>query len=126
MQATFNVLERSLVIDSSQEKPFGDTLAAVLNRHGQAVSLTGVSFGFALSLNGNETASQSWPPDGVKFRKTDQDVLATYRLRWAPGDEVSVSVWLVDAAGERHEAHSSFVAPVPPEPDPDAPLPPSE
>lgn len=126
MQATFDVLERSLVFGPVQEKPCGDTLSAVLRRHGQTVSLAGVSFGFAMSLNGSEAASQSWPPAGVKFSKTDQDVLATYRLRWSPGDEVSVSVWLVDAAGERHEASSSFVAPVPPEPSPDAPLPPME
>ena len=123
MQATFDVLSRTLSLELEDSLPTGDSLSAKLNRHGNVVSLKGVSFGFSLSLNGERAESQSWPPDGVKYSKTDQDTLASYRLQWQPEDEVQVDCWLVDAAGEKHTATASFTAPPLPPPDDEPPQP---
>lgn len=121
--ATFDVLSRTLAVESAEPQPFGDDLSAALDRHGNVVPLRGVSFGFTLKINGEASGTQSWPPPSVRYSKTDQDTLATYRLSWQPKDSVQVDVWLVDSQGQRHTATTAFVAP---EPNPDVPPPQSE
>ena len=123
MQATFDVLSRTLSLNAGDPLLSGGSLSATLNRHGNVVPLRGVSFGFAMTVNGEQTEEQSWPPAGVKYSKTDQDTLATYRLQWEPEDSVTVDAWLIDSQGQRHTATASFIAPAMPEPDPDPELP---
>ena len=123
MQATFDVLSRTLSLNAGDPLPSGGSLSATLNRHGNVVPLRGVSFGFATTVNGEQTDEQSWPRASVKYSKTDQDTLATYRLQWEPEGSVTVDVWLVDSQGQRHTATASFIAPAMPEPDPDPELP---
>lgn len=120
---TFDVLSRTLAIEYDEPMPFGDDLSAALNRHGNVVPLRGVSFGFRLTINGETSDEQSWPPPGVRYSKTDQDTLAAYRLSWQPEDSVQVDAWLVDSQGQGHTATAAFIAPLPPEPDPNAPQP---
>jgi hypothetical protein len=119
MRATFDVASRSFSVDVGEPQLFGDVLVAAIDRHGNVVPLRGVSFGFSLTVNGNVASEKAWPPEGVRYSKTDQDTLASYRLQWQPEDEVQVDCWLVDAAGERHTATASFTAPPLPPPPPD-------
>jgi len=122
MDAVFDVATRTLALTDDEVTPFGCDLSARLLRHGQTIPLRGVSFGFSLAIDGTLADEQAWPPEGTRYVKTDQDVLATYRLRWQPEDDVQVDCWLVDAAGERHTATASFTAPpLPPPPEDDNP-----
>ena len=122
MKALFDVATRSFTIEAGDPQFSGDVLTADINRHGNVIPLRGVSFGFSLIVNSSVADEQAWPPEGVRYSKTDQDILASYRLRWQPEDDVQVDCWLVDAAGERHTATASFTAPpLPPQPEDDTP-----
>lgn len=123
MKALFDVASRSFTVDVGDPQLSGDTLSATLDRHGNVIPLRGVSFGFSLTVNGAVADEQAWPPEGVRYSKTDQDTLASYRLQWQPEDEVQVDCWLVDAAGERHTATAAFTAPPLPPLDDEPPQP---
>lgn len=119
MNITFDVLTKELTIDEPGEAYSGAQLSARLNRHGQTVSLVGVSFGITVEADGDEVLNQSWPPKGARYIRTDQDVLTTVRASWQPGQTVVVRAWCVTTTGGRVEAERAFTAPIPPEPEPE-------
>lgn len=114
MIVLFDVVTRTFTIESSSES-YGDTLTAIINRHGMIVPMRGVQFGFSAYHNGEEVESKIWPAPGVSYSKTDQNTLASYILTWKPDEEVSINAWLVDSLGQRHEASTTFTAPRPPQ-----------
>lgn len=117
MDILFDVLQRTLnIVQNDSDMSYGADINAKLNRYNQTVPLANVEFGFTLNVDDVEIESQSWPPSGVKYGRTDQDILASYRLNWKPDDNVSINVWLIDNAGIRHEDSVSFQAPKPEKP----------
>lgn len=118
MDALFDVAQRTLTINMGEYSSHGDILNAKLNRYKQAIPLTGVKFGFTLTINDVEVDNHEWPPANVRYSKTNQDTLASYRLEWQPDDNVTIFVWLLDATGAKHEDTLAFVAPKPPQPYP--------
>lgn len=113
----YDTATRALSIDPAQAKPWGADVAAVLDRHGQTIDLTGVSFGVTVTVNGQQTNSHAWPAPGVVYRSTDQDVLTSVRVRWQADDSITVAAWLESPLG-RVEASETFTAPRPPQPYP--------
>lgn len=112
----YDTASRVLTVDTSQAQPWGADVAAVLNRHGQTVSLAGVSFGVTVTVNG-ASAVHEWPAPGVVYIETDQDLLTSVRVSWAPDDAVTIAAWLESPLG-RVEASETFIAPRPPRPYP--------
>lgn len=116
MIITFDVLASTLTF-SGDPKPHGDTVTAALNRHGQTVNLRGLRYGITLTVNGEVAKSQEWPPEGVRYSKTNQNTLTTTRLLWRPEDSVRIEAW-VRTPENFYEAVTEFVAPKPPQPYP--------
>lgn len=115
MRITFDVATRALSFDASGAQPWGGDLEAALERHGQRLPITALSFGITMRRDGVEAFTGSWPPAGTKYTATDQDVLTVQRLRWASDEAVEIDVWL-SVAGVLHEATYSLTAPRPVQP----------
>lgn len=115
MIATYDVYAHTLTLERSADMSTGADLIAALNRHGETINLTGVSFGFEVTANGDLIGSHSWPPVGSKYLRTNQDTLATYRVLWQPDQAIEVRAW-VDSPFGYVEATDAFIAPRPPKP----------
>jgi hypothetical protein len=113
----FDTATSALSIDTANAEPYGGDLVGTLNRHGQVISLRGLSYGATVTVNGAETLAHVWPPANIRYVKTDQDVLSAVRASWAPDDEVTIAAW-VQTPANRYETTESFVAPRPPQPYP--------
>lgn len=111
----YDTATRAMTIDASTAHSWGADVQAVLNRHGQTISLAGVTFGVSVTINGAAPVEHQWPAPGVAYVSTDQDLLASYRVKWSPDDEVTISAWLESPLG-RVEASESFIAPRPAQP----------
>jgi hypothetical protein len=120
MEAVFDVQLRALQLHGLDDPGLhrGGDLAAVIASPAWPVALTGVRFGVECRVNGEITTTEEWPANGIRYKQTDQRVLESYRLTWSPGADVEIFAWLIDAAGQRHEAAHSFVAPLPLQPYP--------
>lgn len=118
MDFIFDVLTRTLSVDTSNAQPWGADLRAMLNRYGQRVDLRGVEMRLTVTADGETVADISLPPPGVRYRQTDQDVLATTRVSWQPDQEIVATAWLRTARGEEMTAEATLTAPRPPQPYP--------
>lgn len=117
MEISFDVATRALTFDASDAQPWGGDLIATVNRYGRVIDLRGLRAGVSVTSDGTEILSKQWPPAGVKFSKTDQDVIFTERLIWNSDAAIVISVWLEIADG-RHEATWNLTAPRPEQPYP--------
>ena len=117
MFVIFDVIDRTFSIELSEEE-YGDFLIAKLNRYGQTIPMVGVSFGYALSIDGHQTSSGVWPPPGIEFIETDQDILQSVWLEWLPDSEIKIDAWLIDSTGSRHDTSTTFHSPRPESPFP--------
>jgi len=117
MKITFDVVSRELSFDASDAQPWGGDLSAAINRYGQRLDIRGLTMGITVTSNGVTILDKSWPPAGVKYTNTDQDVILTERLVWNSDEAIVIDVWF-DLAGERHEATYNLTAPRPPQPYP--------
>lgn len=115
MQVTFDVITRQLSFDASGAEPWGGELGVCIKRHGQRRDIRGLSFGVTVTRDGAEKLSRTWPSAGVKFSRTDQDVLITERLEWNAEEFIDIAVW-INIAGEEHTATWNLTAPRPPQP----------
>ena len=118
MIITYDTQANTLAIDHTGNHSWGTDVVAALNRHGQTGSLKGVSFGITVKADGETVLDQSWPPEGVRFSKTNQDTLATARAKWMPDQTISVDAWCINTLGQTVTATDSFVAPRPAQPYP--------
>jgi hypothetical protein len=118
MDLTFDTGTGSLAIDAAAVHPWGADLRALLERHGRVVSLKGVEMGLTILADGAEVFSLALPPPGVRYRQTDQDVLATGRASWQPDQAIHVTAWCRTASGHTVTAEARLTAPRPPQPYP--------
>jgi hypothetical protein len=99
--------------------PFWCDVVAELNRHGQTIDIDGLSFGATVTINDETALSIALPPPGVRYRSTDQDVLAVARVQPFPPDaECVVSVWVRTGDGREYQAETAFTIPRPAQPFP--------
>ena len=77
MDMIFDTATGHLSIDPQSIQPHGADLRAMINRHGQTVNLRGVEMSLTISADGSEIYAMHLPPAGVKYKQTDQDILAT-------------------------------------------------
>lgn len=79
------------------------------------VPFDNLRFGFALVKDGEMIDSKNWPPENIRYRRTDQKYLITHRLRFEPETEYSINIW-AENAGIRAETTHTFTTPRPPQP----------
>jgi hypothetical protein len=113
MDMIFDTATGQLEIDISNVQPWGAELRAMINRHGYRINLHGVEMHLTVTADGAQVFDMHLPPAGVKYKQTDQDVLATGRLHWLPDQEISVSAWCKTNSGHELTAEAEFTAPRP-------------
>jgi len=118
MDMIFDTATGQLSIDHSAVNSWGADLRAVLNRHGNTVNLKGVEMRLTITADGLDVFDLSLPPAGVRYKQTDQDVLATGRVRWNPDQSIAVDAWCKTASGQELTATATFTAPRPAQPYP--------
>jgi hypothetical protein len=118
MLIIFDTLHNTFEINTDNPQPFGGGIEARLNRYGYTIPLRGVTFGISVQADGVSVLDMTLPPPGVRYSRTDQDLLATSTARWQPDQEIEVDVWCVNTYGNRYEASKTFTAPRPPQPYP--------
>lgn len=118
MDMIFDTATGQLSIDHSAVNSWGADLRAVLNRHGNTVNLKGVEMRLTITADGAEVFDLSLPPAGVRYKQTDQDVLATGRVRWKPDQSIAVDAWCKTASGQELTSTATFNAPRPAQPYP--------
>jgi len=70
----------------------------------------GLSFGWALSVAGEEVASASYPEGDIVYVSTDQQYMATDAIAADPDDECSLTVWAENAGDLSEITHEWIVA----------------
>ena len=111
MDIIFDTATGALRIDAGVPGPFGATLRAVLERHGQVINLIGVQMRLTITADGVQVFELHLPPFGVHYRRTDQDVLAVGRAAWRPGQSIEVAAWCKTRSGREVTAETSFQSP---------------
>ena len=76
-----------------------------------------LTFGYTVTVNGDETDSLTWPPSNIVIRELSPSRVFPYRLDAAPDDEVTLLVWATNA-GVTFEGETTFTAPGPEQPYP--------
>ncbi len=74
------------------------------------VRFDGLTFGFVCDVDGSDTFTATYPPEGVTYVETDQAYISSDMLHLKRGDEVTLTVW-AENAGERHEDTVVFTVP---------------
>ncbi|MBK1634211.1 hypothetical protein [Rhodovulum adriaticum] len=115
MRITYDIWTGTFAFDTSGARPFGANIEARLDRHGQVVAFDGLSFGMVLSRNGAEALRQTFPPPGVRYVSTDQDLLTSVPVRWRPDEAITLDVWMTNEGTTVAGTHA-FVAPRPAQP----------
>jgi hypothetical protein len=118
MNIVFDTATGSLTIDATDVHWWGCDLRALLNRHGQVVNLTGAEMSLTIYADGEQVFDLRLPPSGVRYEKTDQDILATARAYWLPDQEITAHAWCKTSTGHEVTADASFVAQKPAQPYP--------
>jgi hypothetical protein len=76
-----------------------------------------LSFGYTVTVNGDEAESLSWPPSNIVIRELSRNRVFFYRVDAKPDDEVVLSVWASNAGG-MITGETEFVIPRPEQPYP--------
>ena len=116
MDMIFDTATGQLSIDHTSIQPNGASLRAMLVRHGQAINLRGVEMSLTITADGSEIYAMHLPPSGVRYRQTDQDILATGRVQWKPDQQIEVAAWCKTNSGHEVTAEAAFTAPRPAQP----------
>jgi hypothetical protein len=116
MDITFDTTTGQLAIDYTAINPWGADLRAMLNRHSNRINLHGVEMHLTVTADGGTVFEMHLPPAGVKYKQTDQDILATGRLQWQPDQAIVVNAWCKTSIGHELTAEAQFDSPPAPEP----------
>lgn len=79
------------------------------------VEFKNLKFGFELKHNDEIIDSKNWPPENIKYRRTDQVFLVTHRLSFKPGLNYVLRVW-AENDGVFVEGFLPFSPPIPVQP----------
>lgn len=118
MDMIFDTATGELTIDTSSVQSWGADLRAMLERHGYTINLRGVQMRLTITADGDEVFDMVLPPPNVKYKQTDQDVIATGRVYWSPDQEIHAEAWCLTSGGFEVSAVATFTAPRPPQPYP--------
>jgi len=118
MNIIFDTITGELTIDTSTIQPHGANIQAFLNRYGNVVNLQGVEMSLTIQADGEHVFFTRLPPPGVRYERTDQDLLVTAQARWLPDQAITATAWCRTSTGDEVTAEASFISPRPPQPYP--------
>jgi len=109
MRIIYDTATGNFTFDESTVRPFGANIEARLNRHGQTVHFDGLEYGVTITRNNGAPETHTFPPSGVVYRNTDQDVLTALTVRWRPEDAIKLNVWITNGGVTRTGQHNLTV-----------------
>ena len=118
MDVVFDTATGALTVNADDAGHWGAKVRAMVERHGQVVNLRGVEMHLTVKADADVVLDIHLPPPGVRYSKTDQDVIATTQARWGPEQFIEVDGWLKTSDGHEVTVHDEFTAPRPPQPYP--------
>jgi len=112
---TFDPQTLELRFENNALSGYCDFIAA-LDRHNESVDISGLRYGATILIDDAIVAESSFPPEGVKYVSTDQDILEVQRLSPFPADaECKVIAW-VDMLQGQVKSEFNFTVPRPTQP----------
>lgn len=118
IRAIYDVATNAISFENNAG-PHSCDLIAALERHGQTIDIRGLRLGATVTIDGTIVQEISLPPPGVTYRSTDQNTLATLRIRPFPPDRVcTIAVWIHTRDGREYQAETTLTIPRPPQPYP--------
>ena len=114
---SFDVASRQLVIATNEMSAYSCDLSVGIIRHGMTVPFADTSFGFSAATNGIEFVNKTWPPEGLIYVSTDQDILERIRISWIPESIVTLDFWLL-TSGQQYSTNLVVTIPRPAQPYP--------
>lgn len=110
----FRMSDQSFVFTEIElASTYCDLMAGIVKEQ-ERLNMDNVSFGYALSVGDVEVSSNAWPPTGVQYVETDQEVIEVERVDLQPDTLHTLSVWL-EYSGIRFEGLHEFTPPPAPE-----------
>lgn len=92
--------------------PYYCDFTAGLLTNGETIEFNNLSFGFTV-LHGEEIIlEKSYPPPGIIYLRSNQDKLATERIKWKPDWELDIEVW-VQTFGQKFTSNIQLTVPRP-------------
>ena len=107
----FRMSDQSFVFAPIDLAPTYCDLMAGIVLETERLTMDLVSFGYSLKQGATEVSTNSWPPAGVQYLETDQEVIEVERVEWAPETEYTLDVWL-NYSGNHFEGQHVFTTPV--------------
>jgi hypothetical protein len=92
MKSIINTKEKSIEIVGEPDV-YGVQLDFCFSMDGDYVDLTGTSFGYELKKDSTIISSNSYPPNGLAYIRTDVELVTSETLDLIPGETYSLSVW---------------------------------
>ena len=103
----FRMSDQSFVFtETDLASAYCDLMAGIVKEQ-ERLNMDNVSFGYALSVGGVEVSNNAWPPAGVRYVETDQEVIEVERVDLQPDTLHTLDVWL-EYSGVRFEGSHEF------------------
>ena len=95
-------LKNGWAIDSDNIGSVYSDLQIGFTEEGPITEFDNLSFGFEFAKDGETVERDSYPPDGVTYVRTDQQILEKTRLEHESNEEYELYLW-AENGGERYE-----------------------
>lgn len=115
--ATDNIKTQNWSLEFSDDfSPYYADLQIGFTEDKPIVVFKKLRFGFTLTDGNNEVIDeQSYPPQGIKYTRTNQKYLVTHRLKLSPDTDYSLFLW-AENADVLIEHTETFKTPIPEQP----------
>lgn len=112
--STINVLYSALTETFDFQKidlsPYYADIFAGIKKHLDVIPFSGLSFGYELIKNNEIISTRTWPPPGLTYIQTDQEIIDGERVQWEPDTEYTLKVWFKNW-GQYYEGSDTFTSP---------------
>lgn len=115
----YDTKDNTLSIDNKNNNSWGTDVIFAIERHGRTIRLKDLHFSVKIVADGATILDRTWPQDGMKLVKTNQDVLSSVRLNWLPEQLIQVTAWLSTPDKKTLTVTDSFTTQRPQHPDQD-------
>jgi|GEM_PF-5180063 len=109
MRIIYDTATGQFSFDDSDVRPTGANITAWIERHGQVIPFQGLEFGVTVTQADGASEAFKFPAPGVVYLSTDQDMLENVPIKLAPGDEVTLDVWITNGGVTTTGQHSLTV-----------------
>jgi hypothetical protein len=75
------------------------------------IEMKGLSFGFTLVKDGDVVHQFSYPPEGTKLLRSDQQYICAERVQWTPNAHYSIAFWFKELNADPIMLARDFLSP---------------